>query len=870
MVNRVNTQTNSVFILRPNSLQFKGLRFTLNFLICVVSEHFAGKDEIVRPIIKKGWQSKQRKRVLPVKADKLSKYSRPVIASLLISGGMLQLAAPVLAEGTAAGTQITNTATASYEDPTDSNKPLNTFSNTVKVAVAEVAGITVVADTFAVVKGSGNSGVGAEAGDKVNFDYIVTNVGNDATQLRIPGTASITSGDVEQVQYFDTATSTWVNISSGTEFISPSKLPGQSIKVRVVAAVLPGTTANTVVKVTLGNTTTSGAQNVTRDATGGDVFTVDNTDTSGAAGEVAGVPENGVREASASQEVTVGATPEAFATVTKVHGVQNPGANPNILTDDTLTYTLGLKVASQADVPTTSNKIAADLAATTINLDSNPAAKKVLVSDAVPQYTTAQSVTAPAGWTAVYTTTSTATNANAATWLSIPGTGAVAVPAGATRVGFVADGPIAKGTTTPGMSITVLFSTMPVEGGNVANIAQVFGSTDVNGVLKPVYDESGDNKPNNYNDNGTPAIVDPVTGNPVVSTGVVDPTAPGVTDTNNNNTGTGDAGEPNVVAVAPPGQAGILNGTSNTPGAVGPTGNNDDFTNISAPIPATVWVLDANGNYVPSPIDPGAIPFSNTFQTAVGSPTGNVDLLPVTPATPLPTGTKVTISYGSTSKVYSFDGTKFVDVVNGVATTTAATPLIVPNVVAGTKVNYGVDVDLPAGTPQLAGYSVPVTAFVDVNGDGLLGATEPQNQTIDRVYTGYLKLTKEAQITDANGGLVEAFTAAPTKKAQPGQSIEYKITYTNISEVAPANSGSVTLNAAKIKVTEDGNAAPNNWAPITTHKATSATDSNNGVITFDAGASNNSTPAVAVYQDVVAGPLGPQSAGSFRFTRVVK
>jgi hypothetical protein len=804
-----------------------------------------------------------------VNADKLSKYSRPIVASLLISGGMLQLAAPVLANGTAAGTQITNTATASYEDPTDPNKPLNTFSNTVKVAVAEVAGITLVADTFAVVKGSGNSGVGAEAGDKVNFDYIVTNVGNDATQLRIPGTASISgAGSVDKVQYFDTATSTWIDIPNAGEFISPSKLPGESLKVRVVTSILVGAAANTDVVVTLGNTTTPGAQNVTRDATGGDVFTVDNAD--GAAGEVNGAPENGVREASASQKVTIGATPEAFATVTKVHGAQNPGALPNVLTDDTLTYTLALKVAGQADVPTTSNKIAADLAASTITLDGNTAAKKVLVSDAVPVYTTAKTLTAPAGWTAVYTTSVAASvNADKAVWLSI-GTGTVTVPTGATRVGFVADGPITKGTTTPDMLVTVELTNMPAAGGNVANIAQVFGSTNVNGVFKPVYDESGDNKPNNYSDNGTPAPVDPITGAPVVSTGVVDPLNPGVTDTNNNNTGTGDAGEPNVIAIVPPGQAGILNGTSNTPGAVGPTGNNDDFTNVSAPIPATVWVLDANGNYVPSPIDPSAVPFSNTLQTAAGTPTGNVDLLPATPATPLPTGTKVTISYGSTSKVYSFDGTKFVDVVNGVATTTAATPLIVPNVVAGTKVNYGVDVDLPAGTPQLAGYSVPITAFVDVNGDGLLGATEPQNQTIDRVYTGYLKLTKEAQITDANGGIVEAFTAAPTKKAQPGQSIEYKITYSNISEVAPANSGSVTLNAANIKVTEDGNAAPNNWAPITTHKVSSATDSNNGNISFDAGASNNSTPTVSVYKDVVAGPLGPQTAGSFSFTRVVK
>jgi hypothetical protein len=808
-----------------------------------------------------------------VNADKLSKYSRPVIASLLISGGMLQLAAPVLANGTAAGTQITNTATASYEDPTDPNKPLNTFSNTVKVAVAEVAGITLTADTFAVVKGTVNavvnSGVGAEAGDKVNFDYIVTNVGNDATQFRIPGTATVAgAGSVDQVQYFD-AVNGWTAIPSAGDFISPSKLPGETLKVRVVTSILPGAGANTDVVVTLGNTTTPGAQNVLRDATGGDLYTVDNADN--AAGEVTGAPENGVREASATQKVTIGATPEAFATVTKVHGAQLPGLLANTLTDDTITYTLALKVASQADVPVTSNKIAADLAATTINFDSNAAAKKVLVSDAVPEYTTAKSVTAPAGWTAVYTTSVAASvNADKAIWLPIPGTGTVAVPAGATRVGFVADGPILKGTTTPDMLVTVELTNIPATGGNIANIAQVFGSTNVNGVLKPVYDESGDNKPNNYNDNGTPGAVDPITGNPIVGTGVVDPLSPGVTDTNNNNTGTGDAGEPNVTAITPLGQAGILNGSSNKPDAVGPTGNNDDFTNISAPIPATTWSLDpSTGVYTANPIDPAAVAFSGTFQTAATTPTGSVDLLPTTPATSLPNGTKVTISYGGTSKTYQFDGTKFVDVVGGILGATA-TPLIVPNVVGGSKVNYGVDVDLPAGTPQLAGYSVPVVAFVDTSGDGKLDATEPQNTTIDRVYTGYLKLTKEAQITDASGAIVEAFTAAPTKRAQPGQSIEYRITYKNISEVAPANSGSVTLNAQNIKVTEDGNAAPNNWAPITTHKGSSAIDSNNGVVTFDAGASNNSTPTVAVYKDVVAGPLAPQAIGTFSFTRIVK
>jgi hypothetical protein len=195
--------------------------------------------------------------------------------------------------------------------------------------------------------------------------------------------------------------------------------------------------------------------------------------------------------------------------------------------------------------------------------------------------------------------------------------------------------------------------------------------------------------------------------------------------------------------------------------------------------------------------------------------------------------------------------------------------LVVPNVVGGTPVNYGVEIDLPTGTAQLKGYGVPITATT------ASGAT---NTTIDRIYTGYLKLTKEAQISAADGTIIQAYTdgVAPNAslpKAAPGQLIQYRITYTNISDVAPVGSNSVGLSAQNIRVTEDGNAGPNNWATSTTHKSGSAGDTNNGSITFDAGKSNTS-PDVIVYTDLVAAPgqapLAPQQAGSFSFTRIVK
>jgi hypothetical protein len=823
-----------------------------------------------------------------VKADKLSMYSRPIIASLLVSSGLLQLAAPVLANGTAAGTQITNTATASYEDPTDPTKPLNTFSNTVKVTVAEVAGLTLTADTFSVVDGTTlvPTNAGAVPGNKVYFDYTITNVGNDPTQIRVPGTAKVTgSGQVEQVQYWNGTA--WVNIPNAGEFISGSKAPGETLKVRVITLVLSGAVPGDDLIVTLGNTLTPNAQNVLRDSTGGDVYTVDNADSS-VIGEVNGAPENGVREAAATQKIVIGATPEAFVTVTKVRGAQNPGANAAILSDDTFTYDLGLKVANQADLPVGSTKSAADLEDTTVpGIGSG-----ILVSDAVPANTTAKSLTVPAGWVAVYTVSPTTIAANAATWVEIPGgPGVVTVPTPPSgtisRVGFVKKRPtgsttpisIAKGSTVSGMAVTVELTGFTAAGGTVANIAQVFGSTNVNGTPKLVFDESGDQNPNNYTSGNTPGPVD-VAGNPVITSGVASPTDPD-TDALNNNSGSGPGGEPNVFNVLPIAQTGILNGTGGKPGAVGPTGTtNDDFTNVSTPIPATTWSLNpTTGVYTANPIDPASVGFANTFQTAAGSPTQSVNLMPTTPTTALPAGTKVTITFGATSKTFVTDPTGLIFYNDG--TTTPATPLVVPNVVAGTPVNYGTEIDLPSGTAQLKGYGVPIVAFVD-NGTGPAGLdpTDTQNITIDRVYTGYLKLNKEVQISEADGTVIEAFTSTPsaTITARPGQLLQYRITYANISDIAPANSGSVALSAQNIKITEDGNTAPNNWAkidpvtnaPITGHQTGSASDSNNGVITFDNGASANSSANVGVYKDVVAGPLAPQQVGTFSFSRIVK
>lgn len=75
--------------------------------------------------------------------QKQSRLYRTVVATALLANGIFQFIAPVLADGTTAGTTISNTATATYEDPNVPNTPINSTSNTVTVTVAEVAGITV-------------------------------------------------------------------------------------------------------------------------------------------------------------------------------------------------------------------------------------------------------------------------------------------------------------------------------------------------------------------------------------------------------------------------------------------------------------------------------------------------------------------------------------------------------------------------------------------------------------------------------------------------------------------------------------------------------------------------------------------------------
>ena len=764
-------------------------------------------------------------------------FQRLLAATLLISG-LGAIAAPAFADGTAAGTSIDNTATATYDNPDNPAVPFNATSNTVKVTVTEVAGITVTPLSTI----DRNGGIVA-VNDIVDYEFKLTNVGNDTTEFYIPGTPSVTgpaTANVVQIKGYIKADGTRVDfptpITVPANTVKTSAIPGMpAIETNPVGVIPAGYSLVVNVPTTINNLAASGANVTVRLGNTGlndNGVLTQNIDSPGAAatkadrvytvdytgvftGEAVGSPSV-EKEAAATQTVKVGSQAQALATILKTRTSYTPNL-ATTLSDDVIGYGLALKVESAA--PAGSTAITpGKLVGTSIKVDG-ATVNRVLISDAVPvltKLTVATDVVVPnANWRAVYTADPLATPATNATW-------STTFNANATRIGFIYDATttaLAEGSNTTGFGFKVVTSgvtgTAPV---NVLNIAQVFGQTQGNtGPTAPlVYDESGDQSPSNFNENGTPGNTATLTpGSTTIPSGSPNATNDGI-DNGNDNTGKGPDGEDNVTTIALAGA--ILNGPNGLPSAVGPTNNNDDFTNRSTAIPT--------GTAPGSTINPDPITFTNTISNpSTTDPLSNILLVPdvaafvATPGDQLPpTGTTVTLIYGNLQPaVYTFDGTNFIFTSGGV--------ISIPTLAPGQTVSYDVKVDLPAATPLSTdtgkGFSVPIYAFIDKNGDSrpATDGSEPtQNRTIDRVYTGFLQLVKEARILDADGAtVIQDWTNDNTKlagKGAKGRFIEYRIGYKNIS-IAPTGTGNATLDAKNVTITEDGVSGGNSWAKDT-------------------------------------------------------
>ncbi len=869
------------------------------------------------------------------KTNSKSSFYRLIAATLTMGGVSLLMPTLASAQLTPAGAIIRNTATGAYEDPNNPGVRINTTSNEVTATVAEVAGVTNVPNSLVDINGGS-----VTTGDAIDYGFLITNTGNDVTDFFIPipvvvgGTVGTNAGNAGAFAKAGPV----VTAINGVTLTTPVAVPADGLTtnaafVAAVAAQIPGFTGTipvngsitVVVPVTVTATVAGNPVSVRLGDTGandnlggtqnqpqaglitGDVRTINPT------GGQPGAPVNGVREASAFTTVPLATAVNNLALATVLKTRVAYAAGTPALTDDLLTYRLDLRVENTPPIGTT-GITPAPLLPTAITLNTT-AVNRILISDAIPVLTTldttfaGSTATVTIGgvtWTRVYSTVATTTGPLAVgqNWQ----TGVL--PAGVTRIGYIAVGPLAAGTTTiadpNGFQFRVITTGVTALPVTIANIAQVFGQTTA-GVISPtnplVYDESGDQNPNNYEAGVAPA---PITTPGTSPTGVANPVTDGsdpIGDPINNNAGTGAGGEDNIFTINPSGI--ILNGPPGQPGALGPDGTaQTDFVNKSA--------TDVPANAIPGSIyNPAPITFTNTVNNPVSNtaPLDNVTLEPISAAlaaaatgtpialfdlntTPnhavLPNGTVVRISFGGRTALYTLTAGNFVltsSGANALGTGDAvAAPIIIPTLVVGNSQNYTVIVDLPAGSVVTTGYSVPIVAYVNSNtGDGStfkttgtqLAQDNPFNIKMDRVYTGYLNLAKQSRLLVGTGPALSVAAdgtfSATNKTPAPGNIIEYQVVYSNIS-VPNSGAGNVILNANNIVITEDGAAGTNNWATTTFNVAGTAADATAGaIITFFNGVTATTTTDVNLTRYLDSIPtLAPGTNGTFTFQRRVR
>lgn len=255
---------------------------------------------------------------------------------------------------------------------------------------------------------------------------------------------------------------------------------------------------------------------------------------------------------------------------------------------------------------------------------------------------------------------------------------------------------------------------------------------------------------------------------------------------------------------------GVLNGPNGNPSAVGPTSNNDDFQEATT----------TTGNNVPAG-QPTTAAASVVFTNTLANQGGVADIFTIT-APGVPAG--FTVEASPNCSTYT--------------TISGGGNITLPSTASGANANYCIRVTAPAGSTAVSSFDTIVRATSGNN-------PASSNDTIDRLFTGFITSSKSAVVNNATG-------VGGANDPVPGAVITYTISYQNISK---------TLAATNFKVTEDGNAAPNNWGSTTSQVVGSALDSLGGVVTGDAAGSSLLTDTLA--------SLPAQTSGTFTFKRKI-
>ena len=638
-----------------------------------------------------------------------------------------------------------------------SGNNFSTVSNTVTTTVANVSGLVITPDA-----GTRPTVVAGQA--PVRFAFRVTNTGNFADQVRfLAGGASI------RVTGPATITGAVIDLNGdGNVDASEPDIFGNAAD--VISASLA---QNGFIDIAVATTVNAGAVNgdaitvfLGDAATGSPTF--DNQPANTSANEVRTVSTasvNGLREARGDETAIVENDAQLRLTLTAPTGPVSLGTN--------ITYSY--QVSNPGTRPATAQ-----------TLTGAPAGSNtgIFIISPIPVGTVLRSgQTFPAG--TLFTTSPLTTNPLTATYTTTP----PATLSTLTRIAFNVGNTLAIGASSAAFAFDVTITTTDATN-PIREIGDVFGRNSVGGALT---DQSGDTA-SDAGDGNANFTEGPQSGN---------------TD------GDGIVQETTLINIGS-----VLIGPQGQPGAVGPTNNNDDYTNHS--VTTGIAGVAFGGTTTAS----GTVIYSNTVQN-----TGNANDTFTLTAPVHPGGFTVEISTNG--------GGSYTTVQPGNGNVTL--PLAF-----GTSANILVRITAPAGLSVTTGYDTVIRVTSN-------NTAASFNDTIDRLYTGFLRLDKTATITNATG------IGAATDPV-PGADIEYVISYSNVSSGGGTNNATLTVNG--LVITEDGNAAPNNWGTTTDQVAGSASDTLGGIITGDVAGSNLLTDTVS--------SLIPGEAGVFRFKRKIK
>ena len=750
------------------------------------------------------------------------------------------------AAATAAGTLISNTASATYTDT--NGVTYSTQSNTVVVEVQNAPSLTVTT----------NNGAGAGTGSGVPNScladvYTLTNTGNGLGHFQLPSApvfGGSDSGFVATTTYSLSinggATTTGLSFAalqaalaaSPSGLISPNGFVTITINYCITGATTPGTITTTLtanIKYLAADQPNPGGLVDTTSAN------VANTYTDQIIADARlDLQKTGVVSGTAGAPVITytvnanngGASPAAMLTSVQGLGAGAPFTSPGVLIADKIPTPAsngGVALTINGS-PTVSTSAANGFPATAV---------ATIVYSNVASGASGWS-TSPAGalWIGVYISGgTTALNAH-------PGTsaGSVSLAQAQVTLTFALNGPTGPGSGNPC---------------SVTNIA--------NGVI-------GGNA--NY------LVTQPQVIGPTISTLISDGTPAAVTAINNaiNNTTSLQApsGASQSVCSTMPTSYSVLNGPKSLPGATGSydgvvaVNNNNDFTAVS--------FTQASFTIINSGTVPGT-PNGNNFSAVVSGinvpnqvqNVGNIDDTYKIVAT-APAGFTVQL-FQDGGSCTAPSGTPLGGATAGATST--ANPVAVAS---GVTLCYWAVYSSPNPTQTLKRYDANIVA--SSNGGG--ACVTCSNTTHNELYSSFIALTKTIAISNNTCGVFVQPPLPATQLACPGAILTYTVDYRNI--MVGGGTGTEPLSAQLLTavgsfvITEDGTlsvvsgAAPNNWATFTNGLNAPAVDTTAGT-TYVGNAVGSgkfvATVGGAAFQLVPPGVAGT-SQGTITFAVTVK